>query len=737
MRTVVEFNKNWLFSKEKPAASELPRGVRIDLPHTWNGADGQDGGNDYYRGTCYYVKEFDKCSLPVSAHYYLELGAANSSCEVFLNGKSLGSHHGGYSAFRFPLDGLAEHNVITVAVDNSPSNEVYPQMADFTFYGGIYRGARIICLPTSHFDVMHYGGSGLRVRARVAGHDAEVELEAYLFGAKPSQSLTFTVLNAEGTPVSQKSVGVDKTRVKLTIENARLWNGRRDPYLYTARVALFEGGEELDRVELRFGCRSFFVDPSRGFFLNERPYPLRGVSRHQDRPQIGNALEYRHHEEDVDLICELGANAVRLAHYQHAQEFLNLCDERGLVIWAEIPYISRRLERGFDNAASQMRELIIQCYHHPSICFWGLSNEITIGGTDAELVKEHVALNKLCHSLDEDRLTTLAAVSSCGINEEYLQIPDLIAYNHYFGWYGGEPEMNGEWLDDFHRAFPNRPIGLSEYGCEALDWHSSEPRQGDYTEEYQAHYHEELIKQIDERPYIWGTFVWNMFDFGADARAEGGEDGINHKGLVTFDRRYKKDAFYAYKAWLSDEPFVHIAGKRYSERSESVTRVTVYSNAELVELFVDGKSLGKRSGALGVFHFEVPLDGEIRLRAVAGEQHDEATLTRVEKFPEKYRFKESHAVLNWFDVEAPTGVFSLNDKISDILASKEGSALFGELMAQADAAQGAFSVSDEGVVKMLGGFSLLRFLGLAGTFGLKFTKDELLELNAKLNKIEK
>ena len=340
--------------------------------------------------------------------------------------------------------------------------------------------------------------------------------------------------------------------------------------------------------------------------------------------------------------------------------------------------------------------------------------------------------------MDPTRLTTIAAVSMCPLTDPYLQIPDVVSYNHYFGWYGGDTSMNGPWFDNFHATYPNIPIGCSEYGCEALNWHSSEPFQGDYTEEYQAYYHEELIKQLFTRKYMWATHVWNMFDFGADARNEGGENGQNHKGLVTFDRKYKKDSFYAYKAWLSDDPFVHICGKRYVDRVEDVTKVTVYSNQPEVELFANGVSLGKQTSDVHFFYFEVPNAGETQLKAVAGECTDASVIRKVEEFNEAYRLKEEGAILNWFDIDAPEGYFSLNDKMSDIIMNPEGQALFGQLMGGMAGKKAMGFEINESMMAMMGGFTMLRLITLAGgMMDMKFTKEQLLGLNAQLNKIKK
>ena len=684
MRNIFKFNEGWLFSKDATMVpSVVPEGwEKVDVPHCWNAVDGQDGGNDYYRGTCYYAKQIRKTELPESDCYYLEICGANSSADVYLDGEKLAHHDGGYSTWRVKLpDGLPEESLLVIAVDNGPNDTVYPQMVDFTFYGGLYRNVNLLCVAESHFDLDYYGGSGLKVTPQINGEDAAVEMEVFVSGGRPEQRVRYSIQNGEGEQIAQE-VSSEK-RAVLTIPKVHLWNGRKDPYLYSAKAELLQDGEALDCVETRFGCRTFRIDPERGFILNGEEYPLRGVARHQDRWGIGNALLPEHHREDMDLICEMGATTIRLAHYQHDQYFYDLCDERGIVVWAEIPYISRHMPDGKENTRSQMTELIIQNYNHPSIVVWGLSNEITMNGADdPDLLENHRMLNDLAHKLDKTRLTTMAVLPMCSMDEEYVHIPDVVSYNHYFGWYGGETSMNGPWFDRFHEKYPDMPIGCSEYGCEALNWHSSNPMQGDYTEEYQAHYHEELIKQFFSRKYLWATHVWNMFDFGADGRNEGGEDGQNHKGLVTFDRKYKKDAFYAYKAWLSDEPFVHICGKRYVDRVEDVTRVTVYSNEPEVELFANGQSLGKQNCPNHFFYFEVPNTGETKLLAVAGAQRDESVIRKVEVFNEVYRLREKNAVLNWFDITEKEGCFSLNDKISEIMAVPKGKQLLLELNEQ-------------------------------------------------------
>ena len=746
MRNILSLNHKWSFSK---AATAVPTDIDnkwdfVNLPHSWNAIDGQDGGNDYFRGTAYYAKKLNKEDIPAGEQYYLELCGANSSADVYVNGKHLAHHDGGYSTWRVNVtEALVEiDNMIVVAVDNAANDRVYPQMADFTFYGGLYRNVNLIAVPASHFDLDYYGGPGIKVTPVVNGNDANVEVEVYITGSKMGQQVRYTLTDREGKVVAE-SISAD-TKANFVIANVHKWHGRKDPYLYNAKAELIENGEAIDCVSTRFGCRSYQIDPNRGFILNGEEYPLRGVSRHQDRWGMGNALLPEHHKEDMELICEMGATTIRLAHYQHDQYFYDLCDEYGQVIWAEIPYISQHMATGRENTISQMKELIVQNYNHPSIVVWGLSNEITMKGEkDPDLLENHRILNDMCHEMDKTRLTTMACVSMCPMDAEYVNIPDTVSYNHYFGWYGGDTSMNGPWFDKFHATHPNKPIGCSEYGCEALNWHTSKPVQGDYTEEYQAYYHEELIKCFHERPYMWATHVWNMFDFGADARAEGGENGQNHKGLMTFDRKYKKDSFFAYKAWLNPEPMVHICGKRYVDRVEDVTKVTVYSNCKTVELFANGVSLGvQQHNGLPFFYFDVPNSGETNLLAVAGELKDESFIRKVETPNEAYRLREKGAILNWFDITEKEGYLSLNNKMGEVLKTIRGKMLFMSLMGKFMGGKGGkmeamgFEITAD-MMTMMNGFTVLRLLTMiGGMMDVKFTKEQLLDLNAQLNKIK-
>ena len=645
MRQIKKLMENWTFSDREGIKSQ------VTLPHTWNNIDGQDGGNDYFRGCCSYETEFEKPGFSEQTQcVYLEFAGVNASAEVILNGKTAARHDGGYSTFRVDITGyLKRKNHLRVIVDNSRSERVYPQKADFTFYGGIYREVRLIVVSKEHFDMDYYGSDGIKITPRVEEDRASVRIETFLpakdVRKTPDTAVTVEIRDAEGNFVAQ-AAGMDVT---IPMEHPILWNGRKNPYLYRAVATLTCGGEVKDAVEKRFGIRSFRVDPEKGFFLNGESYPLHGVSRHQDRKLIGNAISRKDHEEDMELICEVGANTIRLAHYQHDQYFYDLCDEKGMIVWAEIPYISEHMPQGRENTLQQMKELIIQNYHHPSIVTWGISNEITISPRHKkDMLDNHRQLNELCHQLDPTRLTTLACYAMCGPANRSAHITDLVGWNLYLGWYVPGLFLNDLFLRLFHFLYPRRPIGYSEYGAEGMPGlHSRRPRRGDHSEEYQAKYHEYMLKCFERHPFVWGTYVWNMFDFAADARNQGGEPGMNHKGLVTFDRKVRKDSFYLYKAWWSKEPFVHLCGARRVYRSEEETVIKVYTNQPVVSLYLNGELVDQKSGDR-IFEFCVGLEAESNIRAEAGVCKDEIVLYRTKTEKEEYRLqKQSKKSQNW------------------------------------------------------------------------------------------
>ena len=638
MRTTTKLMENWQFTGPDGKTTA------VSLPHTWNNIDGQDGGDDYWRGTCTYTTSFTMPDFDAqSQEVWLQFDGVNASAKVILNGKEIARHNGGYSTFRVKVSGqLRPENELAVKVDNSRNDFVYPQKADFTFYGGIYRDVNLLIVNKNHIALGYFGGPGIQITPVVKGNTAKVTVKTLVEGIGEVQ---IALLNHCGNEVAT----AEGDSCTMTIEHPHLWDGVRDPYLYTCAVRLVLNGEVQDEVRQRFGVRSFSVDPKKGFFLNGRAYPLHGVSRHQDRKGLGNAITREMHEEDMQLIKELGANTIRLAHYQHDQYFYDLCDEAGMVVWAEIPYISEHMNNGRENAISQMKELIVQNYNHACIVCWGVSNEITISTKDKrDMLDNHRVLNDLCHEMDKTRLTTLACYAICGPFNPVAHITDLVSWNLYLGWYVPGLFLNDLWMDFFHLCYPNRALGFSEYGAEGMpNLHSAHPHRGDHTEEYQAIYHEYMLRCFDRHKWLWATHVWNMYDFAADARDQGGEPGMNHKGLVTFDRKTKKDSFYIYKAWWSDEPFVHICSKRFVDRTQNEIEVKVYSNQPCTALYVNGNKIGEQEGE-HIFRFRIKLEGKTKVQAVAGDCIDEAIFRyAAEPNPVYTLQKSSSTSANW------------------------------------------------------------------------------------------
>lgn len=733
MRKIILLDKNWTFYKNPDST----QGEEVSLPHTWNAVDGQDGGNDYYRGTCKYECHFSRPELETDGKAYLEFDGAAMTADVVINGTKAVHHEGGYGAFRADITQyLKDENKLEVYVDNSDNTKVYPQKADFTFYGGLYRMVKLVTVSKNHFELDYAGGTGIKVTPEVTltdaaakKADAKVTVELWMVG--DAEAVTVTI---DG---QQKETPVENGYAKAVFDlaNVHLWDGVDDPYLYTAKAELSDG----DIVETTFGCRSFSIDPQKGFFLNGRSYPLRGVSRHQDRAGAGNALTNEMHREDMEIIKELGANTIRLAHYQHAQEFYDLCDENGMIVWAEIPYITMHMSDGTENTLSQMRELVVQNYNHPSIVCWGLSNEITAASAvNEELLENHRKLNDLCHALDTTRPTVMADVFMLETDSPMLEIPEMNSYNLYFGWYLGELEQNDSFFDSYHKTYPDRVIGLSEYGADANPaYHSANPERGDYTEEYQCIYHEHMAKMIEERPYLWATHVWNLFDFAADGRDEGGKHGVNQKGLVTIDRKLKKDAFYLYKAYWSKTPFVRVCGRRYVERTEDVTEIKVYSNEQSVTLFVDGVERETSEGSK-VFKFKVPITGTHKIRAVSGTCEDEITVKKVQKSNQDYIFNKQGDVVNWFDRDDfKADHYSISDTLGELAQNEMANAIVQRLMAQASASRGdvAESVKDNPALqRMMQRMTLVSLLKQAGD---AVSEEQMKALNDALQKIPK
>ena len=641
MRKIIKLMENWNFTGLGGQAT------RVTLPHTWNNKDGQDGGNDYWRGANSYDTVFRKPDFDQEKQcVYLQFHGVNASAKVSLNGNVVCSHDGGYSTFRIDItELLEEENNLVVEVDNSVNDKVYPQKADFTFYGGIYRDVELLIVSKEHFSLDYYGGPGLKYFTKIVGKDARVNVVTYLNEAakKAYAKVRVELWDQEGKMVAE----ADGTDANLKVENVRLWDGLKDPYLYRIKAFLIKGDTVVDEVECNCGVREFKFSPKDGFHLNGKPYPLHGVSRHQDYRDLGNAISKEEHDRDMELIKEVGANTIRLAHYQHDQYFYDLCDKEGMVVWAEIPYISEHLPNGRENTYSQMKELIVQNFNHPCIVTWGLSNEITISGAQhkKDMLDNHRQLQKLVKEMDPNRVTTLACYAVCPHWHPVAHISDIVGWNLYLGWYVPGFFLNDLWIKFFHFLYPNRCLCFSEYGAEGMpNLHSAKPRRGDNSEEYQNKYHEYMLKCFGRYPYLWGYYYWNMFDFAADARNQGGEPGMNHKGMITFDRKLKKDVFYLYKAYWTDTPFAYIAGRRYEYRTEKVTEITVYSTMKEVSLYNNGKLVETKSGDK-VFKFKMPMEEVNHLEIKAGDCTDSCVIYKTDKPRPEYKVKADSS--NW------------------------------------------------------------------------------------------
>lgn len=705
MRNIINLNDNWKFIQENVGLpTSFPTDWQdVNLPHTWNAVDGNDGNGSYDRGNYWYAKSFETPKQPLAGgRVFVEILAANSEATVYVNGQKVIYHEGGYSIFRADITDYCKEegeNLLVVECNNEANDRVYPQSADFTFYGGLYRGVNLISVPNAHFDLEYYGGPGIMVTPKPTEcGGASFEVEAFVKNADENFTVLYTVFDEEGEEVAYACRPADAPKTTIFVPDAHLWDFE-DPYLYTVVAELQRRNESYDEIETRVGVRSFSCDPQKGFIINGVETPLRGVSRHQDRVYIGNALSAEDHYDDALLIKELGANTIRLAHYQHSQDFYDACDELGFAVWAEIPFISvmSKNPHAHQNCIEQMKELIVQNYNHPSIMFWGVSNEILIGGISEQLVENHKELNSLVKEMDPTRLTTIAHVTFTPVDGPMHGITDTESYNHYFGWYMGKMEDNGPWLDDFHGKHPDICLGVSEYGCEGIiTYHGPEPKCKDYSEDYQALYHEHMAKVLDERPWIWSSHVWNMFDFGCAARDEGGVAGRNNKGLMTMDRKTKKDSYYIYKAYWNPEPMVHLCGKRYAQRAGETVEIKAYTNQESVVLYMNGEKVGEQAAVDHICRFTVSMkDGFNTFLAIAGDVKDTMTLEKVETEPEIYIFPgqddSEGGAANWFTAEGsveldseavlefPEGKLSVKCTVGQVCKNPDAKAMFEQM----------------------------------------------------------
>ena len=765
MRKVIHFNQDWKFIKQD---ENQAMGIDFDdrnwkvvqIPHTWNAIDGANGFA-YHQGACWYRKEFTIDDSAQGNKVYIEFEGANSITDVYLNGQHLGQHRGGYSTFRFDLTEAIDFNAkntLAVKVDNTVVDDVYPQMADFTFYGGIYRDVNLVIANPVHFDLMDHGSKGIYViQEEVNEENASLTIKSLLVNDSEEDKkvrLWVDLLDAEGENIAYAAKEVTlvagerkEVEVPLVIENPTLWNGRKNAYMYEARVSMESFNDVIDELTIPFGVRYFEVDAEKGFFLNGEHLALHGVARHQDRKDMGWAITEKEQAEDMALIKEIGATSIRLAHYQHNQYFYDLCDQEGMVVWAEIPFISLMSKTELEgiNAKKQMVELIRQNFNHPSILFWGIQNEIQISGERPELRKLVNELNELTKKEDPTRLTTMANVMFVEDEDDYNYVTDTVGYNKYFGWYNGEAGDFAGWLDGFHKKNPTVKLAISEYGAEGiLQYHSSDPKIKDYSEEYHALYHETVWKIFEKRPFLWATYAWNMFDFGANIRDEGGVKGRNNKGLITYDRKIKKDAFYLYKAHWSDEKFVHITGKRFVDRTDDTITIKVYSNCNEVNLSVNGGETTTLTSEDKIFVFEnISLKegiNEVKILAKDGDTslQDVAMFNKVDNPNESYFTPEEEGgfVANWFDMPElgdvemeelviTDDVYSTRCTVGELFKNEETKAIVTTYLG---------NVEEHPMFDMMQGFTIDAMSQIASD---QFSEKMLYTLNKELSQIRK
>jgi beta-galactosidase len=622
-REIQSLEKGWRFIKtEAPGASQPEfddsSWTQVAVPHTWNAEDGQ-AGKGYYRGPGWYRLRIAVPERTTGQRLFVHFGAASLVSDVYFNGRHVGHHRGGFAAFCYELTRFVnwgKDNVLAVRVSNEWVADVAPLEGDFNIFGGLYRPVQLILTDSVCISPLDYGGPGVYLKqVQVNENAATIEAttkvsNVYLAGKEANVKIT--VLDADNKVVasSEKTSAIDSPTTPivqtLTVQKPHLWNGRKDPYLYKVRAELFVGEKNVDSLEQPLGLRTFRVDPKEGFFLNGKSYPLHGVCKHQDVQDKGWAIDHSDQEKDMELMREMGATCIRLAHYQHAEYMYELCDKAGMVVWTEIPLVNYTINsEGFgNNARQQLIELIRQNYNHPSVIYWGLYNELVQGGGDRDredpkaLIKE---LNAIAHQEDSTRPTVAASNDSTLRFAGLRAIADLEAWNVYPGWYWGKPEDIAAKLDKYNEQAKYKGLGVSEYGAGAsIGQHEQgmikAPRTTGnwHPEEWQAIVHEKTYAEIEKRPFVWGSFIWCMFDFASDWRNEGDRRGINDKGLVTYDRAVKKDAFYFYKAAWSDGPVVYITSRRHTPRDSRTTPVKVYTNCQEVELKVNGVSLGSR-----------------------------------------------------------------------------------------------------------------------------------------------
>jgi beta-galactosidase len=711
MLKIMDLNKNWTFTKEDSqvyAQQESIEAELVNLPHCWNAEDGQNGEPGFFRGKCWYQRKLVIRQEELEKFIFLEIGAAGLVSEVYINGHLAGGSQCGFAMYRVLLNSFlyTGENLISIMVDNCYHEDVYPLMADFTFYGGLYREVKLIVAESFHFDLLDNGKDGIYLTQHVIEENTfELQINGSIINELSeikAGKLKFNLFDKNKKMVFAKELDIvvsKKSEFNFIekIAGLNLWQGIENPYLYTMKVELIYDDQVCDERNIEIGFRSIEVTPDKGVFLNGKSIKINGVSRHQDFAGVGNALTKEHMDLDFALLKEIGANSVRLSHYQHDDYFYSLCDRAGLLVWAEIPFISVPTitdEKNL-NAKEQLEKLIKQAYNHSSIYCWGVQNEITIAVENEKIYKMVEDLNSWAKKLDTSRLTAQANIYSVAEESPLTQITDILGYNLYYGWYYGKLHNLGERLDKVHQGRPNIPVILSEYGVDTNPkFHSYNPAVKDYTEEYQLLFFDNALKTINERTFVLGAYQWILCDFGSESRDEGGEKSKNLKGLVTIDRKVKKDAFYLFKAYWSKIPFVHLAGRRFLNRHEALNNITVLSNLSHIKLFVNQEFIAgiQNEEALKVFK-EVKLElGKNSLKVEGYDTEgnvyqDEMILNHVSEMDKNYihEVEPKKHVTNWFEkfdlttvqeVTLKEGYYSTFDTVTDLYENNEARAVF-------------------------------------------------------------
>jgi len=639
-REQVTLSAGWLFAKGGPPGAADPgfddaAWTRTTLPHTFNA--GETGEGYYERGPGWYRRAFEIAAIKPGRRLYAQFDGAALVADVHLNGAPVCRHEGGHAAFRCDLTAHLQpgRNVLAVRVDNSATRVVSPLGGDFTVFGGLYRPVSLIEVDALHFDLLDHGGPGVYARATaIDPAAAQVSVEAKVANESPRSRrapVTVRLLDAGGREVARATTTVEvpprtvrSAALNLRLPSPRLWDGVRDPYLYRVVARIGEAGDE---VAVPLGIRSFEFDAERGFLLNGRPYPLRGVNlMHSARPGKGTAVTDAEIAEDYAIMREMGSTGVRMVHFQHPQKSYDEADRLGLAAWTEIG-INSEIEDTPEfraNAAQQMRELIAQNYNHPSVVLWGIGNEVY--ADEPKVARVLQELHEVARLADPSRPTVYAHCCQADDNPKAM-VTSVIGFNRYFGWYPDQRGTIGEWAERFHAAQPGRPFAVSEYGAGASVLHQEDPpgpvvpASGWHPEQYQTEYHEKNWLELKDKPYVWGTFVWVGFDLASAGRHEGDRRGINDKGLVTYDRQVRKDAWYWYQAWWSERPMLHITSRRFVQRTDPAVTVKVYTNAGAATLVVNGVEVGTRQAEDRMVSWPVTLRpgaNTIEVRAAAG-----------------------------------------------------------------------------------------------------------------------